>query len=67
MFDSTDGLPGPVITDSLGKPALIRPDKCAVLRTISGSASARPGRGCRCRDRTVIASKPVASTKASIS
>ena len=26
MFDSTDGLPGPVMTNRLGKPALIRPE-----------------------------------------
>ena len=66
MFDSTDGLPGPVIMKRFGKPTVIRP------RYVSGPAahfsfSVTPSRPVMSTDTIapVIASKPVANTIAS--
>ena len=66
MFDSTDGLPGPVIRNRLGNPTEVRP------RYVRGpsahfSASDRPSRPVMSTATMapVMASKPVANTMAS--
>lgn len=67
MFDSTEGLPGPVTTNRLGKPATVRPRQvlgpCA--QTSFSDSPPRPVIGCTARMAPVSASKPVAKTMAS--
>ena len=66
MLLSTDGLPGPVMTNKFGKPAMVRP------RYVRGPAAhlSRNERPPRPRMSTaskapVMASKPIANTRAS--
>ena len=68
MLVSTDGLPGPVMVNRLGKPAIGSPGRCAAPRSTS-RASARPPRPRMSISSSapVMASKPVAKTMASTS
>ena len=61
MFDSTDGLPGPVIVKKFGKPTVIKP-RYVIGPWAHFSFSVRPSRPVMSTDTMapVIASKPVA-------
>ena len=66
MFDNTDGLPGPVIMNRLGKPDTIRP-RYVTGPSAHASRRVRPSRPVMSTltIAPVIASKPVANTIAS--
>ena len=67
MFDSTDGLPGPVMMNRLGKPALVRPRYVRGRSAHLSLSALRHASHIDFATVPVMASKPVASTSVSSS